>query len=125
MATRFTDRELDIMSILWQEESATARTVHSRLEDDLAYTTVLTVLRTMRDKGFVRREEEGRAYRFYPEVPRDEAGETALDHLIEKFYGGSADRFLSHLVSDAPISDEELDRLRRDLEERFGEGGDE
>lgn len=122
MDPRFTDRELDVMAVLWREDSATARTVHEQLDDDLAYTTVLNVLRTMADKGLVRREEEGRAHRFFPAVPREEASESALERVIAKMHGGSTDRFLAHLVSDAEINEEQLERLREELRRRFGRG---
>lgn len=106
----FTSRELDLMSILWELGSATGRQIHERLEDDLDYTTVLTVLRTMEEKGYVRHEEEGRTYRYHPVIDRDEAGQTAFRRLVEKFFGGSAERFLAHLASGG----EELDPGERE-----------
>lgn len=116
----FTDRELDVMAILWELDSATAREVHDRLEDEIAYTTVLTVLRTMREKGYVRYEEEGRAYRFYPTVDRGEAGESALRRVVEKFFGGSTGRMLAHLAGGEEPSPEERERLEELLSRRPG-----
>lgn len=120
----FTDRELDVMAILWELGSATARDVHDRLEDDIAYTTVLTVLRTMEGKGYVRHEEEGRAYRYHPTVDRGEAGESALRRVLEKFFGGSAERMLAHLAAGDEPPPEERERLQ-ELLRRLGESGDE
>lgn len=121
----FTSRELDLMSILWELGSATGRQIHERLEDDLDYTTVLTVLRTMEKKGYVRHEEEGRSYRYHPDVDRDEAGQSAFRRLVEKFFGGSPERFLAHLASGQDELDpDERDRLealvRRHLERSGG-----
>ena len=72
--TKFTDRELDVMAVLWDRGDATVAEVQERLSDDLAYTTVLTVLRTLEEKGHVGHREEGRAYRYHPLVERAEAG---------------------------------------------------
>lgn len=119
----FTDRELDVMAILWELDSATARDVHDRLEDEIAYTTVLTVLRTMEEKGYVRHEEEGRAYRYYPTVDRGDAGELALRRVVEKFFGGSTERLLAHLASGDEPSEQEMERLEELLRRRLGEGG--
>lgn len=123
MDSRFTDRELDVMAVLWEEGSATARTVHERLTDDLAYTTVLTVLRTMVDKGLVRRETEGRAHRFFPNVAREDANESALERIISKIHGGSTDQFVAHLVAEGNVDEEQLDWLKSQLRKRF-EGRD-
>jgi predicted transcriptional regulator len=124
MTVSFTDRELDLMAVLWEKGSGKVREVKEALEDDLAYTTVLTTLRNMEEKGYVRHEEEGRAYRYYPEVPREAAGRTALRRLIATMFGGSRERLLMHLVSDEEISEEELRRLSQVVEEELDEEGD-
>ena len=61
----FTNRELDVMAVLWEAESATVAEVRDRLRDDLAYTTVLTVLRTLEEKGYVGHTQHGKAYRWW------------------------------------------------------------
>lgn len=113
----FTDRELDIMAILWELKSGTVADVHARIPDDIAYTTVLTTLRNMEAKGYVRHEEEGRQHRFFPAVPRDEAGETALNRLVRKFFGGSMDVLLTHLLSRDDLTDSEIARLEALIQE--------
>ena len=117
---RFTDRELDLMDVLWAKGSATAAEMQEALEDDLAYTTVLTILQTLEEKGYASSEKEGRAYRFFPEVARGEAGGSALRYLMEKVFRGSPEMMLHGLVDDADLSEEQLDRVRRMLEERLG-----
>ena len=115
----FTERELDVMGVLWELGSGTVADVKERLADPLAYTTVLTVLRTLEDKGYVGHEEEGRAYRYYPLVERDQAQESALRRLVQKLFSGSPELLLTHLVSDRAMSEREIRRLQRLLEDRL------
>lgn len=119
MDVSFTDRELDIMAVIWELGSATVRDVQERLDDALAYTTVLTLLRTLETKGYLRHEEEGRAHRYYPLVQRDDAGASALRRLVRKLFRGSPAALLTHLVSEHDLSTAELKRLRRELDERL------
>ncbi len=124
MEISFTDRELDVMSVLWDGGPATVAEVRARLADDLAYTTVLTVLRTLEEKGFVGHEEEGKAYRYHPLVERQTAGESALRRMMRRLFKDSPELLLTHLVSDRKLSDEELRRMRSLLDEQLGgEGG--
>ena len=121
MPIAFTDRELDVMSVLWDVGSATVAEVRERLSDDLAYTTVLTVLRTLDQKGYVAHIGEGRAHRYRPLVKRAAAGRSALRRLVEKVFDGSPELLLTQLVSDKNLSDDELRRLRKLLAERLRE----
>lgn len=114
---RFTDRELDIMQVLWESGSGTVADVRERLEDSLAYTTVLTMLRTLEEKGHVRREEEGRAHRYFPRVERAEARASALRDVLHRLFGGDPETLLTHLVSERDLSPVELERMRRMLDE--------
>lgn len=122
--TEFTDRELDVMSILWREGSGTVGEVRERLDDELAYTTVLWVLQTLDEKGYVRHESEGRAYRYYPTVAADEAGRTALGRIVDKVFHGSAAMLFSQLVEQRDIPAEELERMRTLLERRLRDRDD-
>jgi BlaI family transcriptional regulator, penicillinase repressor len=117
----FTDRELDVMSVLWDVGPATVAEVRERIADDLAYTTVLTMLRTLEQKRYVSHIEDGRAHRYKPLVKRETAGRTALRRLVDKVFDGSPELLLTQLVSDRNLSDEELRRLRRLVEERLRE----
>lgn len=122
---RFTDRELDVMDVLWGRGSATVAEVLGEIEDDLAYTTVLTVLQTLEEKGHVRHEQEGRAYRYYPEVDREEAGASAVAYLLRKIFRGSPRLLVSQLVSGRDLSDEDLRELRSLLDERLASASEE
>jgi len=114
----FTDRELDIMAVIWRLGSATVREVKQQLEPDLAYTTVLTLIRNLEAKGHLRHEQEGRAHRYFPLVDRREAGASALRQLIAKVFSGSPAALLTQLVSDHDLSPDEIDCIRRLLDER-------
>jgi predicted transcriptional regulator len=121
----FTDRELDIMAVLWDHGPSTVADVRERLPVDLAYTTVLTILRTLEDKGHVGHESEGRAYRYHARVERGEARVSALDRITRKLFAGSTETLLSHLVSDQDLTDAELQRIRALLDARLGDDEDE
>jgi len=118
MEVAFTDRELDVMGVLWEMGSATVAEVQERLSDRLAYTTVLTILRTLEEKGHIDHEEEGRAYRYHPLVDREAAGASAVRRLVRKLFAGRPELLLTHLVADRGLSEAELERMRRLLEER-------
>jgi BlaI family penicillinase repressor len=117
----FTERELDVMGVLWDRGGATVAEVRERLADELAYTTVLTVLRTLDEKGYVGHVEEGKAYRYHPLVERQAAGDSVLKRMLRKLFKDSPELLLTHLVSDRGLSAEELRRMRRLLDERMGE----
>lgn len=109
------------MSILWDRGSATVAEARDALPDSLAYTTVLTVFRTLEQKGYVRHEAEGKAHRYYPCVPRDRAGTSALRRLTDTLFGGSAALLLTQLVSDRSLSNSEVRRIRALLDNRIKE----
>jgi len=120
----FTDREIDLMNVLWQHGPSTVADVRARVEDELAYTTVLTILRTLEEKGHVGHEAEGRAYRYHALVERGEARVSAVGRMTEKLFGGRPELLLTHLVSDRDLSDDALARIRELLDERLGEEGE-
>lgn len=116
----FPPRELEVMSILWRQGSATVSEVRDALEEDLAYTSVLSALQTLEEKGYVRHEAEGRAYRYFPTVDAERAGGSALARIRDAIYHGAADRMFAQLVADRDVSREQLERMRRLLTERLG-----
>ncbi|MGD2067386.1 MAG: BlaI/MecI/CopY family transcriptional regulator [Gemmatimonadota bacterium] len=113
----FTDRELDLMSVLWRRGSGTVAEVREALDEDVGYTTVLKILQILEEKGAVRHETEGRAYRYHPVVESAEAGGPALRRIVNKIFHGSAELLLARLVSDRRLSREELDRMRTLLDQ--------
>lgn len=115
----FTDRELDVMAVLWEHGASTVAEVRERLADPLAYTTVLTILRTLEAKGYVAHTEEGKAHRYAPLVARERAGQSALTQVLDKIFGGSREMLLANLVRERGIGDAEIRRLREVLESRL------
>jgi len=122
MSIRLSDRELDVMAVLWAKGSGTVTEVRGALTDPLAYTTVLTVLRTLQQKGFVAHREEGKAHRYTPLVARARAGKTALSRMLDKLFEGSPELLLTQLVDDRRLSVPEIKRLRKILKQRIKGG---
>jgi predicted transcriptional regulator len=121
MEIRFTARELDVMSVLWERGPSTVAEVRKALDDTLAYTTVLTVLRILEEKGHIAHTTEGRAHRYRPLVERAAAGGSALKRVTQRLFGGSPELLLTRLVEDEDLTHEELERMRDLLAERLGE----
>jgi len=105
------DRELEVMTWLWANGSGTVGEVKEGLTDPLAYTTVLTILRNLEAKGFLRRKDEGRAHRYFPRVQQKAARRRALRRLIDTLFLGSPQALLSHLVDEHDLSPAELRRI--------------
>lgn len=126
MRMQLTDRELDIMTALWHEGPSTAAEVReymSRDGVDLAYNTVLTILRILENKGHVDHSAEGRAHRFHPLVAQHAVGVNALTQTLDRLFGGSAEALVSRLVQERTLSRDEVERLHDILDEQFGPGG--
>jgi BlaI family transcriptional regulator, penicillinase repressor len=118
------ERELDVMTVLWAKGSGTVTEVKEALAAPLAYTTVLTILRNLESKGYLRREDEGRAHRYFPRVKQKAAQRRALRRLIDTLFLGSPEALLTHLVDDHDLSASELRRIAKRLTDEGGsEGG--
>jgi BlaI family penicillinase repressor len=115
----FTGRELDIMAVLWEHGPSTVAEVRAKLADPLSHNTVATILTILENKGHVAHTEEGRAFRFHPLVGRDEAGRSAFTRLIDTVFAGSAESLIMHFVRDRRLSKDELERIRRLLDEHI------
>ena len=108
-------RERQIVDILYAQGRATAAEVLAALPDPPSYSAVRAMLRILEDKGHVRHEQDGPRYVYLPTVGRDRAKKTALRHVLQTFFNGSAEQALSALLdeSDTRLSDLEPDRLAR------------
>src|SRR5690606_37392037 len=104
MDISLTDREASLMEVLWERGPSTVAEVRDRLADDLAYTTVLTILRNLEAKGYITHDEEGRAHRYAAVVDRDLAQRSALRALKRKLFRGSTELLLTRLVSDEKLT---------------------
>jgi BlaI family penicillinase repressor len=108
-----TQRELDIMSVLWDLGEATVTEVRDRVDPDLAYTSISTMIRTLEMKGFVsHRRGEGKTHVYFPVIDSETAGESVLDRVLNKVYGGSPIKLLAHLMEQNRLSEKELARMR-------------
>ena len=107
------------MSVLWRLGSGTVAEVRENLDDDLAYTSVLSALQILEEKGYVRHEAEGRTYRYFSTVPADRAGKSALGRIREAIFQGSTERMFAQLVSDRHLTRDELERMRKLLNQRM------
>jgi len=108
-------RERQILDILYQRGQATAAEVQSALPEPPSYSAVRALLRILEEKGHVRHEQDGPRYVYVPTVARDNAQRSAMRHLLQTFFDGSAEQAISALLDDssAKLSSAELDRLAR------------
>ena len=106
-------RERQIMDVLYKRGRATAAEVMGDLPGDPSYSTVRTQLRVLEQKGHVAHQEEGLRYVYAPAVPRRSARKSALRHLVETFFDGSAEQVVAAVLGGegARISEDELDRI--------------
>ncbi|HEY0243891.1 MAG TPA: BlaI/MecI/CopY family transcriptional regulator [Gemmatimonadaceae bacterium] len=108
-----TQRELDIMSVLWERGEATVTEVRDQVDPDLAYTSISSMIRMLEMKGYVsHRRGEGKTHVYFPVIDAETAGESALGRVLNKIYGGSPIKLLAHLMEQNRVSDKELDRMR-------------
>lgn len=119
MDIHLANREAEIMAVLWEQGPSTVAEVRQRLPDNLAYTTVQTMLRNLEAKGYVGHQQEGRQHRFGALVARHAARRSALQHLALKLFRGSSAVLLTQMVADADLTDEEVLQIRKALNARM------
>ncbi len=115
-----TDAELRLMNVVWERGSATVSEVVENVVADppLAYSTVLTTLRILETKGYLKHKKEGRAFIYRPVVKREKAQDKALSHLLRRFFEGSPELLMLNLLESRKIGPDELKRLRKRIEEK-------
>jgi BlaI family transcriptional regulator, penicillinase repressor len=117
-----TEAELRLMRILWAKSRATVAEVAAALpkELDLAYNTVLTTMRILETKGYVRHEKakDARAFVYVPLVVREQATRSAVRQLLRRFFGDSPEALVLNLLDDETIGESELKKIRKLLEKR-------
>jgi BlaI family transcriptional regulator, penicillinase repressor len=118
-----TEGELRLMKVLWDKGAATVGDVAASLPDDppLAYSTVLTTLRILEGKGYLRHTKKGRAFVYEPLIAQEEASRTALGNLVTRFFGGSRELLVVNLLREENISRAELRRIKKMIAESEGE----
>ncbi|HZC58995.1 MAG TPA: BlaI/MecI/CopY family transcriptional regulator [Chthoniobacterales bacterium] len=110
-----TDAELRPMEVLWQSGSATVAEVHKALPKrlGLSYSTVLTTLRILEQKGYVTHTKEGQAYVYQPVVSRSQAQRNALGHVLSRFFENSPELLVMNLINTEQIDAEDLERIQK------------
>jgi predicted transcriptional regulator len=113
-----TEAELRIMNVLWERQSATVHEVLEAIPSKpaLAYNSVLTIIRILEKKGYVKHEKDKRAHVFLPVVDRKDATRFEVRHLVSRFFGNSNEQLVLNVLEETSIDAEELDRLRQLLE---------
>jgi len=121
---RLSNRERQIMDILYRLGQATAAEVMEALPDPPSYSAVRATLRILGEKGQVRHEEEGPRYVFKPAVARDRAKRTAVKHLVSTFFGGSPEAAMATLLDESAskLSDADYERLKTLIDEAKNKG---
>ena len=113
-----TEAELRIMNVLWERQSATVHEVLEAIPSKpaLAYNSVLTIIRILEKKGYVKHEKDKRAHVYLPLVDRKDATRFEVRHLVSRFFGNSNEQLVLNVLEETSIDAEELDRLRQLLE---------
>lgn len=114
-----TDRELEIMKLVWNLREATVRDVYEALlaKRKIAYTTVMTMMKILEKKGHLTRRQEGRAYVYRPTRPRSQVLGSMVREFVNRVFEGSAHPLLVQLVRDRKLSEEDLEEMRRLIRE--------
>jgi len=112
-----TEAELRLMKLLWARGESTVSDLVAAIPEGeaLAYTSVLTTVRILEQKGYVRHRQEGRAFLYSPCVEEQEASRSEIRHMMHRFFGNSRERLLLSLLGDDEIDPEELQRLKETI----------
>ncbi len=118
-STSLTEAELRLMNVLWDRGPSTVKDVLDALPavPPLAYTTILTTLRILEDKGYLEHDKDGRAFLYKPRVPRDQARQSAVRQILSRFFEGSAEQLVLNLLKTEKLSSDELKSLRKLIKE--------
>jgi BlaI family transcriptional regulator, penicillinase repressor len=113
-----TEAELPIMNVLWDKGPATVHEVLQALQSkpNLAYNSVLTIIRILETKGYVKHVKDKRAHIYMPKIDRKDATRFEVRHLVSRFFGNSQERLLLNMLEESSIGAEELARVRELLE---------
>lgn len=117
---QLTEAELRLMNVLWSKREGTVGEIAEALEADppLAYSTVLTTLRILEKKGFVRHTKQSRAFVYEPLIGRDEASSGAVKHLLKRFFDDSPELLVANLLKDERLGRRDFEKLRKMIAER-------
>ena len=117
--TTLTPQELEIMKLVWQRDSATVRDVYEALlaKRKIAYTTVMTMMKILETKGYLKKRRQDRAFIYRPAHPKSQVIGGMLREFIDRVFNGSAEPLLVHLVQSRQIREKDLQKIVRMIEE--------
>ncbi len=117
-----TESELEILQVLWKNESSTVRTVNDEMNQkrEVGYTTTLKLMQIMQEKGLLSRTKEGRGHLYHPLVKKNEAQKQMLDKLVNGIFGGSASNLVMQALGNSKTSARELEQIKNYIEELEG-----
>ena len=109
-----TEAELRVMNVLWTKGPANVQQVLDALPEKpaLAYNSILTTIRVLEKKGYLKHKKDGRAHIYQPLIARDQASRSEVKHLVSRFFGNSHELLLLNLLEDRDIDEGELKKLR-------------
>ena len=110
-----TDQELEIMKVVWELDRATVRAVYEKLLErrKIAYTTVMTMMKILEEKGHLKKNQDDRAYVYTPAQPQQAVIRGMVREFVNRVFNGSAEPLLMHLAADEKISDADLAEITR------------
>src|SRR5690348_1866066 len=110
-----TEQELEIMKVVWTRESATVRDVYEALLErrKIAYTTVMTMMKILEQKNYLKKSQEDRAYLYRPTRPKNQVIKGMVREFLERVFNGSAEPLLVHLIEDQKLSSKDLEEISR------------
>ncbi|HEX5080816.1 MAG TPA: BlaI/MecI/CopY family transcriptional regulator [Blastocatellia bacterium] len=118
----FTDKELEIMRVIWERGEATAREIQEALPGERHYNSVLTIIRVLERKGHLTHRAEGKAHIYRAKAKPEKAQRRVISHLIEQLFGGSAAAMILHLVETGDLTEEDLKEVREQIAARSRAG---
>ena len=114
-----TEQELEIMKVVWELQTATVRDVYEALlrRRKIAYTTVMTMMNILEEKGYLKKRAEDKAHVYRPAQAKAKVIRAMVQEFVERVFNGSAEPLLVHLVKDRHLSPEELEKIARAIKE--------
>jgi len=110
-----TDQELEIMKIVWERQTATVRDIYEAMREHrkVAYTTVMTMMKILEHKGYLKRKQVERAYVYRPAQPKSRVIGAMVRDFVQRVFNGSAEPLLVHLIEDRHLTADEIEEIRR------------
>ena len=114
-----TPQELAIMKVVWKLDKATVRDVYEELREKraIAYTTVMTMMKILEEKGYLKKSRAERAYMYKPSRPRQQVVGAMVRDFVDRVFDGAASGLLLHLAKDGRLSKDERQHIRRIIED--------